>query len=318
MFPVIAGALLGIGPDRVSQLVRQGVLPAMRTPGGHVRVRRDKVEEMANPKNEPPGDDRGGSDPVTDDGALSDDLALPDDTPASPPKWHHVPPWTRKVHEAEADLKVLEFEDQKDQLLDARSARQQRREHAQAQQAATAAEAERLRRLKARVLLLVPLFAPTDVRARAARLLEHALTSARYPAGLGSEHVESLLRNDVERFLRPWREREAAAEQEKHEAREGESLVSWAVLRAKNRMPRDWDWNTKRDFEREVRQTLKDELEPGMDQDDADEIAFAVLDEWLADDECDPADYDDEEDEDEYDDDEEDGEEDEYEDGDDG
>jgi excisionase family DNA binding protein len=55
--PAEAGAILGVGPDRVAQLAREGALKSMRTPGGHVRVRREEVEELANPPQEPSPDE---------------------------------------------------------------------------------------------------------------------------------------------------------------------------------------------------------------------------------------------------------------------
>jgi len=45
--------------------------------------------------------------------------------------------------------------------------------------------------------------------------------------------------------------------------------------------PRGWDYQTRREFDREVRKALEEEYKSGMTQDDADEIAFEVLDEWL-------------------------------------
>lgn len=275
--PAEAGALLGVGPDRVGQLVRQGVLPAMRTPGGHVRVRRDKVEELANPPAEPPSDD---SEEPEHEEASEPTSEAP--VPARP-KWEHVSPWKQRVREAEADLKVSEFDDQREQLLETRAERQAKRERADADRAAAAAEAERLRQLKALALSRMPYGVPDEVRAEVARQLERRVTSERYPPGLAREHIETLLRTDVERLLRPWRDREAQQEQERKEAQEQENIIDWAVLHVNRRRPREWDWDTRRAFERDVRRALEAEYEPGMDQDEADDIAFEVLDGWLDD-----------------------------------
>ena len=278
--PAEAGAILGVGPDRVAQLVRQGLLPAMRTPGGHVRIRRDQVEKLANPSDEPPADEL--EKPEEDDAA--------DDPPTKPsvpmrPRWENLPPWKRRVREAEADVKALEFDDQRERLLEARAERQAQREQAEAERDIAAGETERLRKLRSLALTLVPWGAPADVKAEVARQLEHAVTSGRYPASLAEEHANTLLRSDVERLLRPWRTREARREGAHEEARKREDIVGWAVLHATLKSPRAWDWDTKRAFERGARRVLEKEYEPGMDQDDADEIAFDVLDEWMEDDE---------------------------------
>src|SRR5437660_1506563 len=90
--PSEAGAILGVGPDRVAQLVRQGVLPAMRTPGGHVRIRRDKVEELANPP-EPSPQPEEADEPEQEASDSGDED--PDEAPARP-KWHDVPPWKQR------------------------------------------------------------------------------------------------------------------------------------------------------------------------------------------------------------------------------
>ena len=269
-----AGALLGVGPDRVAQLVRQGVLPAMRTPGGHVRIRRDKVEELANPPADPP----------VDDAEEPEHEEVSEATAEAPepvrPKWENVPPWKQRVREAEADLKVSEFDGQREQLLEARTERQAKRERVDADRAAAAAEAERLRQLKALALSRMPYGVPDEVRAEVARHLERRVTSERYPAGLAGEHVEVLLRTEVECLLRPWREREARQEQQRKEAGEWKNIIDWAVLHVNRERPREWDWNTRRAFERDVRRALE-EYEPGMDQDQADNIAVEVLEEWL-------------------------------------
>jgi excisionase family DNA binding protein len=273
--PAEAGPILGVGPDRVAQLVRQGVLPAMRTPGGHVRIRRDKVEELANPPAEPPSVDA--EEPEHEEASEA--------TAEAPepvrPKWESVPPWKQRVREAEADLKVREFDDQREQLLEAWTERQAQRERADADRTAAAAEADRLRQLKALALSRMPYGVPDEVRAEVARQLERRVTSERYPAGLAQEHVETLLRTEVERLLRPWRDREAQQEQERKEAQEWKNIVDWAVLHLNRRTPREWDWDTRQAFERDVRRALEEEYEPGMDQDQADDIAFDVLDGWI-------------------------------------
>lgn len=270
---------MGVGPDRVAQLAREGVLGSMKTPGGHLRLRREEVEGLANPPTEPSSDD-----PETEEAEESATEAVKEPPSPPKPKWEDVPPWKRRVREAEADVHVLELDDQREQLLEARAERQSQRERGQAERAAEQAEAERLRQLKSRALSFLPYGVPADVQAEVARQLERGVTSQRYPAGLAREHAEALLRADVERHLRPWRTREARREQVREEEREREKIIGWAKFRASVRTPQHWDFDTKRAFEREVHKVLEEEYEPGMDQSEADEIAFDVLDKWIEDD----------------------------------
>jgi excisionase family DNA binding protein len=276
--PADAGAILGVGPDRVAQLAREGALSSMRTPGGHVRVRREEVEELANPPQEPSTDE-----PETEEAEESATEAVKEPLNPSRPKWEQVPPWKRRVREAEADVHVLELDDQRERVLEARAERQAQRERAEAERTAAAAEVERLAHLKSFALSCLPYGVPADVQAEVARQLERGVTSQRYPAGLARAHAEALLRADVERHLRPWRTRDARRARVREEVQEREKIIGWAVFRAGIRAPRDWDYETKRAFEREVRQVLEEEYHSGMDQDAASEIAFDVLEEWVED-----------------------------------
>ncbi len=45
--PLEAGAILGVGPDRVAQLACNGVLVSMRAPGGHLRLRRELIHHSS-------------------------------------------------------------------------------------------------------------------------------------------------------------------------------------------------------------------------------------------------------------------------------
>ena len=115
--PAQAGALLGVGPDRAAQLVREGILPAVRTPGGQIRIRRDAVEALANRQHEPvPDDQEPNLDqmPDTEEPDQGPDSVPPEPAPGPrPPKWHDTAPWKRRVQEAEAGLQVEEVEDRR-------------------------------------------------------------------------------------------------------------------------------------------------------------------------------------------------------------
>ncbi len=278
--PAEAGAILGVGPDRVAQLAREGVLTPMRTPGGHLRVRRDEVEQLVAETEVVPRQSRRQrpTEPETPTGASVE--------PAAParPRWEEVPPWKRRVREAEADVEVLRLGDERARLMEARAQRQAEREQADAEEATRAAEAQRLRDQRAFAFSCMPHGVPEDVGACVARDIERLVTSDRYPASLARGHVEALLRAEVERLLRPWRARQARRQRLQQEAAEREHVIGWAVLHRTLRLPRDWDSDTRKAFERELREALEDEYEPGMTQEEADEIALDVLDDWIEDD----------------------------------
>lgn len=277
--PAEAGTILGVGPDRAAQLARQGFIRFMRTPGRQLRLFRADVEARANPPIDTPVDDPELPD-VVEESAPAPTL----DAPApSRPKWEELPPWKQKVREAEAEVEVLRFGDQREQLLEGRAERHAQRDRAAAEQAAAAVEAERLRTLKSFALSCLPYGVPAEVRAQVARQLEGGVTSDRYPAGLAREHAEALLRAEVERHLQPWRAREARRERVRKEAQERNDVIDVAVFHASLRTPRHWEYDTRSAFKREVRQALEDEYEPGMEQGEANAIARDLLDDWLQD-----------------------------------
>jgi len=274
--PAEAGALLGVGPDRVAQLARDGTLGSMRTPGNHVRVRRADVEALAaGPEEDDPP-------PVR--------AREPQSTPQEPaprprPTWENLSPWQRRVREAEADVEVLRLDDERERLEDARQERQAGREREDGRRAAGAAEAERLRGLRDYALEGVPFNVPSEVKAQVARELERLVRTETYPASLGQAHAEVLLRGEVERLLRPWRTREARQARVRQEGAQRTHVISWAMLHVTNRIPRDWDWETRRDFERALKAVLEEEVELGMAQDEASGLGLDLLEEWMDEDE---------------------------------
>jgi|SRR5690348_5159525 len=273
--PAEAGALLGVGPDRVAQLARDGTLASMRTPGGHVRVRRADVEALAAGPEE---DDPDEPPPVR---VREPKSTTQEPAPRSRPRWEDVAPWQRRVREAEADVEVLRLDDERERLEDAREQRQVGRTREDARRAASAAEADRLRALRAYALECVPFNVPSEVKAQVARELERRVTSDAYPPSLGQAYAETLLKGEVERLLRPWRTREARQARVRDESARRSHVISWAMLHVTNRLPREWDWETRRDFERELKAVLEEEVDLGMEQDEADAIGLEVLDEWM-------------------------------------
>lgn len=277
--PSEAGAILGVGPDRVAQLARDGTLGSMKTPGGHLRLRREEVEGLANPPTEPH--------PEEEESEAAEPEPLQESPNPPQPKWERVAPWKRRIREAEADVHVLKLDDQREQLLEARAERQSQRERAQEERAAAQAEAQRLRQLKSRALSFLPFGVPANLQAEVARKLESGVTSELYPAGLTREQTEALLRADVEAHLRPWRREEARREQAEQEKQDRDRIIGWAKFAAVVRAPLDWDLDTKREFELDLHRALEEEYETGMDQREADAIALDVLADWTDDEEDD-------------------------------
>ncbi len=292
--PAAAGALLGVGPDRVAQLARDGSLTTMRTPGGHLRVDRGDVERLAANAAAPP--EQPADEEPADDAPPEPDAPAPH--AAHRQSWEAMPPWRRRVREAQADVEVLGLDDKKDRLQEARAERQVARERAAADRQLQASEEARLRQLKTQALAwYVTYDVPADVRAQVAHEIEQTITSARYPRSLSNANAYALLKAEVDRCLAPWRERQAAAARAAREPKLRELTILTAVVYAMQQMPADWDTSMRSAFERECRRAVADEYQPGMDQTDANAVAQDVLDQWLDEDDDESEDGDDVDDE---------------------
>ncbi len=278
--PAAAGALMGVGADRIAQLVRDGTLNATRTPGGHIRIDRVEVERVVadragNPTGPAPDDE-------TDD--MSRESATMDGDSPRRQNWEDVPPWKRRVREAQADVEVLSLDDQKEKLRAARADREAARERAESERERRDEEAKRLKQLKAHAMAwYVGFDVPSNVRAHVAREIEQAVTSARYPSGLTLEHAHALLKADVDGFLADWRKQRDAEVRAKQEPLIRETTILAGVVHGMKQMPDEWDAETRKAFEHECRRAVTREYTVGMDQDDAKAIADEVLDRWLGD-----------------------------------
>lgn len=276
--PAAAGALLGVGPDRIAQLVRDGILKATRTPGGHLRVARGDVERLAAVGAAAP--DQPAEQELPDDAPLESDAE--DLRTAHRKGWETIAPWKQRVREAQADVEILGLDDKKERIQEARAERQAARERANADRQLQANEEKRLRELKSfAIACYVGYDVPTDLRAEVAREIERVVTSARYPRGISNVHAYALLKADVDRYLAPWRARQAAAVRAEREPKLRELTILTAVVHAMQQMPADWDTKLRCAFERECRRAVAGEYQPGMDQNDANVVAQDVLDEWL-------------------------------------
>jgi hypothetical protein len=279
----------------------------MRTPGGHLRVDRGDVERLATNASPPPDQ------PAESE---SEETAIPEseDAPSRPTQrrsWEGIPPWKQRVREAEADVEVLGLDDKKDRIIEAREERTAARQRAQEDRQRQAEEEARLRQLKTQASWYVGFDVPADVRAEVMREIERFVTSDRYPRSLNSVTTAIMLKADVDRCLVPFRSRQAEATRLAREPQLREIAILSAVTLALRRMPDDWDTRMRMAFERDCRRAVAKKYQPGMDQQDANDVAQDVLDLWL--DEDDAFEDDTDEDEDDFLDDEDD-----YEDEDDG
>lgn len=276
--PAAAGALLGVGPDRIAQLVRDGTLKATRTPGGHLRVAREDVERLAAVGAAPP--DEPADQELPDDGPSESDPEDP--RPARRKGWQNVAPWKQRIREAQADVEILGLDDKKERIHEARAERQAARERAEADRQWQANDEKRLRELKSYAIAwYVGYDVPPDIRADVVREIERTVTAARYPRGMLNVHAYALLQADVDRCLAPWRARQAAAVRAEREPKLRELTILTAVANAMQQMPADRDTKLRCAFERECRRAVAGEYQPGMDQNDANMVAQDVLDEWL-------------------------------------
>ena len=292
--PAAAGALLGVGPDRVAQLARDGSLTTMRTPGGHLRVDRGDVERLAANAAAPP--EQPADEEPADDAPPEPDAPAPH--AAHRQSWEAMPPWRRRVREAQADVEVLGLDDKKDRLQEARAERQVARERAAADRQLQASEEARLRQLKTQALAwYVTYDVPADVRAQVAHEIEQTITSTKYPRSLSNVNAYALLKAEVDRCLAPWRERQAAAARAAREPKLRKLTILTAVVYAMQQMPADWDTSMRSAFERECRRAVAGDYQPGMDQADANAVAQDVLDQWLDEDDDESEDGDDVDDE---------------------
>ena len=288
--PAAAGALLGVGPDRIAQLVRDGTLKATRTPGGHLRVAREEVERLS--ADSPAPTDSSPEHELPDDAPSGSDAG--DLRPTRRKGWENVAPWKQRVREAQADVQILGLDDKKERIQEARAERQAARERADADRQVQANEAKRLRELKSfAVACYVGYDAPADVRAEVARKVEHLVTSARYPREMSSVHAYALLKADVDRCLAPWRDRQATAARAEREPKMRELTILTAVVHAMRQIPDEWDTELRTAFQQDCRQAVVAEYHPGMDQDDANAVAQDVLNEWLDEDDDELEDIDD-------------------------
>lgn len=279
--PAAAGAMLGVGPDRVAQLARDGSLNTMRTPGGHLRVDRGDVERLAANASAAP-DAPAPEESADDTPRESDEQAQ---RPAHRNSWEAFPPWKQRVREAQADVEVLGLDDEKDRILLAREERKSAQQRVEAERQAQAGEEARIRELRTQAGWYVGFDVPAEARAEVMREIERVVTSERYPRSVASVNASIMLKADVERCLAPYRSRQAEAAKAAREPQLREIAILSAVLIAMRQIPADWDNKMRAALERDCRRAVTKEYHPGIDQRELNDVAQDVFDQWLDEDE---------------------------------
>ncbi|MGH7592328.1 MAG: hypothetical protein ACRELE_00510, partial [Gemmatimonadales bacterium] len=206
-------------------------------------------------------------------------------------------PWTDKVDEARAGLRVRRIELERaelDRIAAEESERRQQRARDAARssderQASTRAKEDEVRRLEGLRqygdTLAVVAGAPTEYRAKVTRDLSSYVTSAQFPRSAWAQAYQ-FIQARVDKVLHPWRDgQERIAQQEADEREEAtgrqrrKELIQWGLSYA-NRETQVWDERDRSDLAREVKDALVDEIGPDSTRDDAIALVDDILREW--------------------------------------
>lgn len=309
---------LGVSVDAVRDYEARGILEADRTPGGHRRFRPEVVEafeqrragsapaaarpvkrirERREPretretrrapqrpaKRRPSSHDWGRSpdlEMVIEEFPDDEDFLDGDDTEDSEPEVPEVPEWERRVKNARADVQVKHAHRELRQLEEEDEARERERRRREDRERAAAAEEERIRHLKAYGRqYVITAQVPPDVRAQVVEDLEGWVSGRTVPGDLSEEEQRELVRQRVDRGLRPWRqqlERQRARDRDQEQrARLIQSGTTHAMIGTFG-----WDFDDAEEARADVARRLRREV--GSDWTDADvqELVDEVLSEW--------------------------------------
>jgi len=283
--PAQVAARFAVSTDTIRRWGRTGRLREHRTPSGHRRYRVEDVEALAGeppkkfPSTEPhapaavhPTARERQSAPSTAE--LWDVGPPPTDEPMGPPSWE------QRVMEAVADVEVFKAHHELEEIAQAR----QRRQDEEAEKATVAAVAEqetrRLKNLKDQGRLHASLACVPQVwRAEVGKALERYVTSEHIPPGLPNAEAIALVKNKVDKVLRPYRKELADAK----EAQEDRLRVERLIKHGESRIVTStllWDQPTRDDIRRAVDEALKDEVEADWTDADVSELVDQVLEEW--------------------------------------
>jgi excisionase family DNA binding protein len=175
--------MLSVSADTVRRYVEAGVLPAIRTYGGHMRFRSTDVQAFKRDAKEPEMD----GDSADNDGSEGGSHHVAGEPE---PDWKRMPPWEQKKAAMEAEMAMNDMMAEREQRRGARI-----REKEQARE--RAAEQERLTRLKQYGLTLG---VHANQRPQLVRVLERFVTSQQIPAYLSEQEQRRLVSDRLAQF----------------------------------------------------------------------------------------------------------------------
>ena len=179
-----AAELLGVSADSVRRWVEDGALAAVRTYGGHFRLR--EADVMAFRRQ---GQRAAGREAPAPSQA---EAPVPRATEPDPPEWQRLPPWEQKKARVETELAIGDL------VAERRRQREERVRERDAERR-VAAEEKRLNDLKLYGLSQLSSF-HADQKPRLVRLLERFVTSQQVPAYLPEHEQKRLVYDRARRF----------------------------------------------------------------------------------------------------------------------
>ena len=278
-----AAKRLGVSVDVVRSLVKRGELRAIRTGGGHRRIRDDDVERRRTTQRASRNGPQVGRSPNLERRPVAQ---------SRPRTWLVEPDRDRHFEEDPPSFEDLEAEGQRE------AAKERAAADAKAQAAAAEAERQRLEGLKkygrdaARSSLV-----PTDWQARVVEDLEEFVTPKRLPSSLPLWEAQQIVKSRVDGIIKQYRD----AEDQRRKQEDDQRKIDWLITSGKNyarsETVLDWDSSEQDRARREVESELKQKVKADMSYGHVKDLVDDVLKQWEDDTEDDDGDEDEDQDE---------------------
>ena len=278
-----AATRLGVSVDVVRSLVERGELRAIRTGGGHRRIRDDDVERRRTTQRASRSGPHVRHSPNLERRPVAKSTAR---------KWPVEPHRDRQFEEDPLCFEDLEAEGQRE------AAKERAAADAKAQAAAAEAERQRIEGLKkygrdaARSSLL-----PTDWQARVVEDLEEFVTPKRLPSSLPSWEAQQIVKSRVDGIIKQYRD----AEDQRRKRDDDQRKIDWLIASGKNYAVSEtilgWDSSEQDRARREVESELKQKVKADMSYGHVKDLVDDVLKQWEDDTEDDYEDEDEDQDE---------------------
>lgn len=140
--------------------------------------------------------------------------------------------------------------------------------------------------------------APPEWQGKVIADLERFVTATQFPADLSHATAVEIVRARVDEVLRPWRDAEVKAAQEKKAKEEADRRRMALIAYGNNYASREttgWDWSASTEARDEVKKVLEREVEHDWTEREVEDEVDEILDRW-DDEEGDEAEWDDEDD----------------------